>query len=255
MFCVLSPAKSQNFEAVRPFDQQTLPESLSFTSVLHKVLKPLKAPELKSLMSISDQLAERNYERFQNFKPNAFNKENSKQAIFTFSGDVYRALNANELSLKELQFAQQHLGILSGFYGLLRPLDVIQAYRLEMKTKITTEQSKNLYEFWRGEITRLLNKRLKSHQEKTLVNLASNEYFKAIDPKKLDAHIITIEFKETKNGQLKTIGLFAKYARGLMARYLIQNAIDTPEQLKDFNLEGYQFSCERSDDRVFVFTR
>jgi len=255
MFSILSPAKTQNFDAISSKYQHTLPDSLKLTSTLHQALKCYQPNELKSLMSISDKLAELNYQRFQNFNAKEFNNTNSKPALFTFHGDVYRGIDANHLSNAEIKFAQQHIGIISGFYGLLRPLDLIQAYRLEMKTKLPTKNVNNLYEFWKDTITDLINQRLKEHKEKTLINLASNEYFKAINPKNLNANIITIDFKEKKNNTLKTIGIHAKYARGLMTRYIIQNKINHPKALQQFNQDRYKFNKNISTDTLFVFVR
>lgn len=205
-------------------------------------------------MSVSDSLAELNRQRFKQWKT-PFRPDNSRQAMFAFKGDVYLGLDAYSMAPAEVKFAQSHLRILSGLYGLLRPLDLMQAYRLEMGTRLGTQQGSNLYQFWGDRITKSLNRELKQSDSKTLVNLASGEYFKSIKPKQLNAEIITPAFKEYRDGQYKFIQFFAKKARGLMARYLIDRKIDDPEALKDFDYAGYGYNAELSDDNEWVFTR
>ena len=217
-------------------------------------------------MSASDSLAELNRQRFKQWKT-PFRPDNSRQAMFAFKGDVYLGLDAYSMAPAEVKFAQSHLRILSGLYGLLRPLDLmqayLQAYRLEMGTRLGTQQGSNLYQFWGDRITKSLNRELKQSDSKTLVNLASGEYFKSIKPKQLNAEIITPAFKEYRDGQYKFIQFFAKKARGLMARYLIDRKIrylidrkiDDPEALKDFDYAGYGYNAELSDDNEWVFTR
>ncbi len=220
------------------------------STVLIKDLKKLKSIELQKLMKVSPKIAELNTERFNNWKL-PFTSENAKAAIFAFKGDVYTGLDAESLSKKEIEFAQAHLSILSGLYGLLRPLDLMQAYRLEMGTKYGTSKGKDLYEFWADKITHEIN----SREEKTILNLASNEYFKAVNKKKLKAEIISPIFKDEKNGVLKVISFFAKKARGMMTRFIIQNHITNVEEIKNFNLGGYAFNESLSTDKEWVFTR
>ncbi|MCL4117056.1 UNVERIFIED_CONTAM: hypothetical protein GTU68_062082 [Idotea baltica] len=205
-------------------------------------------------MQLSDKLATLNAVRFQEWNL-PFTTENAKQAVLTFKGSVYLGLQAESMSAQDLTFAQEHLTILSGLYGLLRPLDLIQPYRLEMGTKLVSHSTKNLYDFWQDTITLHINKLLKNHAEKTLVNLASAEYFKAINPNKLQAQILHIEFRDFKLGQYKIISFYAKKARGLMARYMIKNRITQSEDLKKFNLDNYYFSSHLSSDTTWVFLR
>jgi len=217
-------------------------------------LRELSPQDISKLMSVSDSLAELNRQRFKQWKT-PFRPDNSRQAMFAFKGDVYLGLDAYSMAPAEVKFAQSHLRILSGLYGLLRPLDLMQAYRLEMGTRLGTQQGSNLYQFWGDRITKSLNRELKQSDSKTLVNLASGEYFKSIKPKQLNAEIITPAFKEYRDGQYKFIQFFAKKARGLMARYLIDRKIDDPEALKDFDYAGYGYNAELSDDNEWVFTR
>lgn len=220
------------------------------SAALIKELKKLKATDIQSLMKVSPKIAELNAERFNNWKL-PFDTNNAKAAVFAFKGDVYTGLDAETFSEEEILFAQEHLSMLSGLYGLLRPLDLMQAYRLEMGTKFANKKGKNLYEFWGTKITQEINRR----ETDVLINLASNEYFKAIDKKTLKAEIITPVFKDEKNGVLKVISFFAKKARGMMARFIIQNHISNVEDIKNFNLGGYAFSEVLSTDKEWVFTR
>jgi len=205
-------------------------------------------------MGVSDAIAMLNHERFMNWDPQ-FSLQNAKQAVLAFKGDVYTGLNADSLDSGALSFAQRHMRILSGLYGLLRPLDLMQPYRLEMGLKFANRGGKNLYEFWGAEITRVLNEDLKKTASPVLINLASNEYFKAVKPKLLDAEIITPAFKDLKNGQYKMISFYAKKARGLMARYIIDNQLNEPEALKAFDSEGYFYCPKQSTARDWVFLR
>jgi len=254
MLIVVSPAKSLydhcpvQFE---PFSQvDFLPEAEKVVSVLKKK----KPAQLAGLMGISPKLAELNYQRFQAWSP-PFTPENSWQAILMFNGDVYQGLKAETFTASEFETAQQQLRILSGVYGLLKPLDLIQPYRLEMGTNVSVARKKNLYEFWKTRITAKLNQEFSETGKKVLVNLASNEYFSAIDTKKLKARIITPAFKEHKNGQYQMVSFFAKRARGLMSRFIIQNQISNPEEMKAFDIEGYYFNNELSNGDSWVFTR
>lgn len=252
MKIVISPAKSLDLETALPTKKHTQPAFQPEAERLNKLLKKKSAKGLSKLMHISDALASLNYERNQEWSL-PFNTDNARPAMFTFAGDVYRGLDAFSMDESAIDFAQDHLRILSGLYGLLKPLDLMQAYRLEMGTKMPVGVKKNLYEFWKDKITKQLNEELTS--DDILVNLASNEYFKTIDTKKLKAQVITPVFKEFKNGQYKTIGTFAKPARGMMSRYLIDTQGTTIEDIKAFNKEGYGFSEELSTETELVFTR
>ncbi|TNF91687.1 MAG: peroxide stress protein YaaA [Gammaproteobacteria bacterium] len=254
MLTVISPAKTLDYDTPTVTDSFTQPAHLTQSRKLIKRLRELSATDLSSLMHISDGLAELNQQRFKQWKT-PFKPENARQALFAFKGDVYLGLDAYSLNPDNVEFAQDHLRILSGLYGLLRPLDLMQPYRLEMGTRLDTEQGSNLYQFWDDRITRSLNQELKQSDTRTLINLASTEYFKSIKPKQLQADIITPAFKEYRDGQYKFIQFFAKKARGLMARYIIDNRIDDSEGLKDFNYEGYGYKPSLSNEREWVFTR
>ena len=252
MKIVISPAKSLNFEKELPTAQHTEPSFLKESRVVHKILKDKKPAELASLMSISDKLADLNWKRNQDWKT-PFTTANARPAIYTFDGDVYTGLDAFSIPLDKLDTLQDRLRILSGLYGLLKPLDLMQAYRLEMGTKLAIDQSQNLYHFWKPIITKALNKELQEGE--LFVNLASNEYFSAIDVKALKVPVITPEFKDYKNGKLKIISFFAKKARGLMVRYIIDTNAETIEDLKGFNYDGYQYDVNLSKENQLVFTR
>jgi cytoplasmic iron level regulating protein YaaA (DUF328/UPF0246 family) len=250
---IISPAKSLN-EKVDYSGDYTIPEFLDDTlRVLNKVNK-FSPGKLKKLMGISPVLAELNYNRFQSFE-NEHSLENSSPALLTFSGGVYQGINADDMSEQELSFAQDHLLMLSGFYGLLRPLDLIQPYRLEMGTKTNVGRKKNLYEFWRDKITSKLNEQLPDAENDHLINLASKEYFSAIDLKKLKANVITIDFREMRNGQYRFNQFNGKKARGLMTRFIIKMGIEAPEHLKAFDYEDYMFNEELSSGNKWVFTK
>jgi len=205
-------------------------------------------------MKLSDKLAGLNVARFTEWQPD-FNLDNARQAILAFKGDVYTGLDAQSLSAEDFDYAQQHLRILSGLYGVLRPLDLMQPYRLEMGTKLDNPKGKNLYEFWGERLTQSLNQCLAEQKSKVLLNLASNEYFKAVKPKQLDGTLINVDFKDFKNDQYKIISFYAKKARGIMARYVIQHKIDSVEALKDFTEQGYYYSTEQSKPDHLVFLR
>lgn len=252
MKIVISPAKSLNFEKVLPTAKHSEALFLKEARQVHKVLKQKSPKELSELMDISDKLAELNWQRNQDWKT-PFTPENARQAVFAFDGDVYTGLDAYTIPAEKLADLQDSLRILSGLYGLLKPLDLIQAYRLEMGTKLPIGGSKNLYEFWKPVITKELNKELKKGE--LFINLASNEYFSAIEAKTLKVPVITPEFKDYKNGKLKIISFFAKKARGLMVRYIIDTNAKTIDDLKGFNYEGYQFDANLSKGNNLVFTR
>ena len=254
MLTVISPAKTLDYETPPVTGAFTQPTQLTQSRKLIRRLRQLDSNDISHLMSVSDNLAELNRQRFRQWKT-PFKPENARQALFAFKGDVYLGLDAYSLDKDALDFAQQHLRILSGLYGILRPLDLMQPYRLEMGTRLDTEAGSNLYQFWNERLTRALNQELKQSRSQCLVNLASNEYFKAIKPKLLRADIVTPAFREYRNGEYRFIQFFAKKARGLMARYLIDRRIDDVEGLKDFDYEGYRFAPAMSNDKDWVFTR
>lgn len=254
MLALISPAKKLDILDPSTITQYTQPSYLEETRKLVNVLKQKSRGELKSLMGISDQLAELNYERYQKFSTN-FDMSNSKQAILAFQGDTYKGLDAGSLSEQELKYAQDHLRILSGLYGILRPLDLMQPYRLEMGTKLSNEKGENLYDFWNGLLTKACNDDAKDMDHKAIINLASNEYISSIKPDELNIPFITCHFKEIKDGEPKVVGLFAKKARGMMARYIIQNRIEEPQALKEFNEDGYTYDDSLSTGSDYVFTR
>jgi len=254
MLTVISPAKTLDFDTPTVTDAYTQPAHLTQSRKLVRRLRELSANDISKLMSVSDNLGELNQQRFKQWKT-PFRPDNARQALFAFKGDVYLGLDAYSMAPADVEFAQDHLRILSGLYGLLRPLDLMQAYRLEMGTRLDTEQGSNLYQFWDDRITKSLNQELKQSDSHTLINLASGEYFKSIKTKQLKAEIITPAFKEYRDGQYKFIQFFAKKARGLMTRYLIDKKIDDPEALKGFDYAGYSYRPELSDDQEWVFTR
>ena len=252
MKIVISPAKSLNFETNLPTQNFTEASLLKEARQINKELKKLKPKDLSVLMDISDKLAELNWERNQSWKT-PFTPDNSRPAIYAFDGEVYTGINAYTISMDKMEDLQSRLFILSGLYGLLKPLDLIQPYRLEMGTSIAIGESKNLYAFWKIKITKALNKSVAKGD--FLLNLASNEYFSAVDTKLLKSKVITPEFKDYKDGKLKMISFFAKKARGLMVRYIIDTNAQTFDDLKGFNYEGYAFDANLSSDSKLVFTR
>ena len=254
MLTVISPAKTLDFDTPTVTDAFTQPVHLTQSRKLVRRMRQLSGQELSKLMHVSDNIADLNQQRFKKWKT-PFNPENARQAIFAFKGDVYIGLDAYSMTAQNVDFAQDHLRILSGLYGLLRPLDLMQPYRLEMGTRIDTDMGNNLYQFWDGRITKTLNQELKQSGSNSLINLASNEYFKSIKPKLLKADVITPVFKDYNKGSYQVIGFFAKKARGLMARYLIENEIDKPAELMDFSAEGYAFNKTISNSNKWVFTR
>lgn len=254
MLMVISPAKTLDYTSPLATKEFSLPRYLEQSSQLIEVLRKLSPNELAELMKLSDKLAGLNVARFTEWQPD-FTVENAKQAILAFRGDVYTGLDADSLSAADFKYAQKHLRILSGLYGVLRPLDLMQPYRLEMGTKLENPNGHNLYEFWGERITESLNQCLKEQKASVLLNLASNEYFKAVKPKQLDATLIDVDFKDLKNGQYKIISFYAKKARGMMARYVIQNKIDSVAGLKNFTEQGYYYSAEQSKPNHLVFLR
>jgi len=254
MFCVVSPAKKLDYDTPFADLPHTTSVFLEDTEELHQTCKGLSRADLSRLMKISDALAELNYARFQGFQT-PFSPDNAKHAALAFSGDTYVGLDAKSLSADDMAYAQDHFGILSGFYGLLRPLDLMQPYRLEMGTKLDNSRGASLYAFWGAQIATRINELTEGHGDRALINCASNEYFKAVDKKALAGPVITPVFKEIKSGVAKTIGLMAKRARGAMARYIIQNKIDQAEGIKDFTTDGYSFRPDLSKGNDWVFTR
>ena len=252
MKIIISPAKSLDFESNVPTTLHTQPQFLEKSETLNKKLKSLSKNKLSDLMSISDDLARLNYERNQEWKT-PFTPENAKQAIYAFTGEVFRGIDIASLDDKKLPLLQDRLRILSGLYGLLKPLDLIQPYRLEMGTKLKVGRKNNLYQFWDDALAKALNDELEDNE--LLINLASTEYFKAIDEKVLKVPMITPVFKDYKNGQYKVIMTYAKKARGLMVRYIIDNNVTTLDELKGFNIEGYGFDENLSSEFELVFTR
>ena len=254
MKIVISPAKSLDFE--NKFNDKDFTQA-KYTSEAEELilqLRNLNPKEIEKLMSISAKLAILNYQRFADWSL-PFTIENAKQAIFAFTGDVYQGFDVESLNKSELENTQNKLRILSGLYGVLKPLDLIKAYRLEMSSKFANSKGKNLYEFWGDSITDFLNNEMASDNEKVLINLASNEYFKSINTKKIDAKIITPIFKEEKNGQLKIVSFYAKKARGLMCRFIIKNNIESVEDIKAFDYENYCFNETLSSENDWYFTR
>lgn len=254
MLMLISPAKSLDFETPAKTKTSTTPDLLEHSQQLIDELRALSPADVSELMSISDKLGLLNYERFLNWHT-PFDSDNAKQAVLAFTGDVYTGMDANSFDSQDFTFAQQHLRILSGLYGLLRPLDLIQPYRLEMGTKFENPRGKNLYAFWGDHITDAVNAQLKKTNSKVLVNLASNEYFKSIKPKALNADIITPVFKDWKGDKYKIISFYAKKARGLMSAYIIKNRLVDVADLKAFDSQGYVYNQALSTAREWVFTR
>jgi len=254
MLITISPAKKLTFTNPAPISDFTMPALLDKASELITIMCEKDSFEIADLMKISMKLADLNAERYQQWHT-PFTPENAKQALFAFAGDVYQGLDAATLKADEIEYAQDHLRILSGLYGVLRPLDLMQPYRLEMGTKLATAYGRNLYQFWGDLITEQLNQALTGQHDDILINLASTEYFSAVNRRKLNGRIITPVFKELRNGTYRIISFNAKKARGLMSRYIISNRIDDPEAMKQFDLADYHFSSELSEDDQFVFIR
>ena len=252
MLMLVSPAKTLDYETPLPFDDFTQPEMLDQSQLLIDELTELTPKDVASLMKLSDKLATLNVTRFQHWSL-PFNQDNARPAMYAFKGDVYTGLDAYSLKKSDVNFAQKHLRMLSGLYGLLKPLDLMQPYRLEMGTKFANQRGNNLYEFWGDRITQMINN--EKAAKDVVLNLASNEYFKAVKVKQLHANVITPVFKDEKNGQYKIISFYAKKARGLMAAYVIKNKITDVEEIKKFDVTGYKFSLEQSNAKEWVFLR
>ncbi len=253
MIAVISPAKTLDFET-QINHERTLPVFQKDALKLIDVLTEKSEKEVQNLMSISEKLATLNVERYHNFTKKK-DPVHAKQAMFAFQGDVYQGLEAEKFNKKEVDFAQDHLRILSGLYGVLRPLDLIQPYRLEMGTQLAVNGDKNLYEFWKEKVGKQLKKDLKKQGDNVIINLASVEYFKSVNTKSLKAQIIDVDFKDFKNGEYKVISFYAKKARGLMSKYIIDNQIDSVDNLKGFDYEGYYFDDAASTETTLAFKR
>jgi len=254
MLIVISPAKTLDYETPATTDLHTTPEFLDRSEALIKDLRKLSPPQVSELMGISTKLGDLNFGRYLDWSL-PFTPANAKQAVLAFKGDVYTGLQAQTLTKKELKWAQDHLRILSGLYGLLRPLDLMQPYRLEMGTRFGVGKAANLYEFWGDRITESLNEILAKQRKPVLINLASEEYFKSVRPQKLTADIITPVFKDMKGGKYKIISFYAKKARGMMAGYIIRNQLKDVEDIKQFDSAGYRYNAAMSSAREWVFIR
>ena len=256
MIIVLSPAKSLDYETAPHIERHSLPQFVDHSAELVDTLRTLTPESIGSLMSISDPLANLNFERYRDWSP-TFTPANAKQAVLAFNGDVYDGFDARSMADADLDFAQQHVRILSGLYGVLRPLDLMQPYRLEMGTRLTNARGRDLYAFWGDKIPHALNGEFGEREpmSRALVNLASEEYFKSVRPKKLDAPVVTPVFEDFKSGRYKIISFYAKRARGLMARYAVVNRVRHPSALKAFDIDGYAFAPEVSSEQTWVFRR
>lgn len=254
MLIIISPAKTLDYQSPLATNKFTQPEMLDKSQALIEICRELTPAQIGSLMGISDKLAGLNAARFSEWQPD-FTPENARQAILAFKGDVYTGMQAQTFSDADFDFAQQHLRMLSGLYGVLRPLDLMQPYRLEMGIKLANPQGKDLYTFWGDQITEKLNQALAQQGDNVLINLASDEYFKAVKTAKIAGSLIKPVFLDEKNGKYKIISFYAKKARGLMSRFIIQNRLTKPEQLVDFNLEGYEFDAGLSAKNELVFKR
>ncbi|VAW54659.1 UPF0246 protein YaaA [hydrothermal vent metagenome] len=254
MLITLSPSKGQDFSEAPLSKKYTKPIDLKDSELLIKELKKIKSKKLQELMAVSENIAALNVDRYKTFTT-PFTIKNAKQAIFAFKGDVYSGFDLKSFNEDDYAYAQKHLRILSGLYGCLRPLDLIQPYRLEMKTKLKNVRGENLYQFWDERITKCINKELKKQKEPVLINLASNEYFKSVKPKLLEGRLLNITFKETKAGKTRVVAIFAKRARGMMADYILRNRIEKSADLKKFKLGGYKFDKDLSDDKQWTFER
>ena len=254
MLALISPAKTLDYETALPTDVHTLPRLLTHSQQLIDSSRQLSATQIADLMKVSEKIAQLNVARFKDWQPE-FNFSNARQAVFAFKGDVYTGLDAYALNDSQIEYAQQHLRMLSGLYGLLRPLDLMMPYRLEMGTKLHNARGHNLYQFWGHHITDLINQDLANTESELLLNLASDEYYKSVNVAEIRAEIIKPVFLDQKNGKYKVISFYAKKARGLMARYMIENQLQRIEDLKSFNLNGYYFDSGSSIHGELVFKR
>lgn len=254
MLILISPAKTLDYQSPLATARYTQPELLEYSQELIGIARQLSAPQIGKLMSISDKLADLNATRFHDWHPD-FTPDNARQAILAFKGDVYTGLQAETFSEADFDFAQQHLRMLSGLYGVLRPLDLMQPYRLEMGIKLENAKGKDLYQYWGEVITDKLNQALKAQGDDVVINLASDEYFRSVKTKQLEGQLIKPVFLDEKNGKFKVISFYAKKARGLMSRYIIENRLTKLEQLTNFDSEGYFFDSDASDKSEMVFKR
>ena len=255
MIILLSPAKTLDYETPLPLQSFSISEHLKKSEELIKELRKKDPQDLSRLMGLSDKLANLNFERNMNWEPPTSHSEDSRQAIFAFKGDVYTGLSAYSLKKADFKFLDKHVRILSGLYGILKPLDLMSPYRLEMGTKLKNSKGKNLYDFWGSDISESINQSISTHKNKTILNLASVEYFSSVKQESLAGKVVSPVFKDYKNGKYKIISFFAKKARGLMTRYLIENRIDSPNGLAGFNYDGYKYSKSESTDQSPVFLR
>lgn len=254
MLALLSPAKTLDYESNCPAHAPTQPDFLPEAEALVQILRKKSRPQLRELMKISDALADQNYVRYRDWSL-PFNEDNSRAALFAFKGDVYTGFEFSRYGKKELSYAQKHLRILSGLYGVLRPLDLIQPYRLEMGTALKTRGWSSLYDYWDDRLTGSVSRALSSTGTNTIINLASKEYFSAVDPSQIDARVITPHFKDLKNGTYKFLSFYAKKARGMMCDFMIQQNLQEPEALKAFDRDGYTYNSDLSKGDDWVFTR
>lgn len=253
---ILSPAKKLDYKQPAPVKKYTIPDYLDYSRQLINELQKLSVDEIARMMKLSKNLANLNKERYMEWEePESPDEPYSKQAVYAFQGDVFQGWQPETLKEEDMAFAQENVRILSGLYGILRPFDLMKPYRLEMGTKFGINGKNNLYEYWQRTITQGLNKKMEANGDRYLINLASNEYFKAIEPSKLNAEIITPVFKDNKNGKYRVVSFFAKKARGMMTRFVIENRIKDPEQLKLFESDGYYYNDEMSQGNTIVFTR
>lgn len=254
MLICISPAKTLDYATPPVTDRYTKPGFLDQSAELIAELRNYSSLDIAELMKLSVKLSDLNFDRYEAWREEV-DTSTGKQAVLAMKGDVYTGLDAETLSQEDLDYAQDHLRILSGLYGLLRPLDLMRPYRLEMGTKLKNEKGKDLYAFWGSTITEALNKAMAEQGDDVLINLASNEYFKSVKPKQVAGRVITPQFKENKNGNYKILGVYAKRARGLMSRFIIQNRLETPDHIKDFTEDGYVFNPDLTQGDQWVFTR
>ena len=254
MIAIISPSKNLDENPITITEEYSLPSFLDQSEILIEKLRKYTPTQLQKLMSINPKLSELNVGRYLSWNQ-PFTLENAQRAILMFSGEVFNGLQAKSMSESDLKYTQDKLRILSGLYGLLRPLDLMQAYRLEMGTDISVQRKKGLYKFWGDKLTENLNEEFEQHEEKVLINLASDEYFNAVNPKKLNAKIIKCQFKEERDGKLKFVTIYGKKARGLMLRFMIENRIQKAEELKAFDTEGYYFNSNYSTEDFWMFSR
>jgi len=254
MIILMNSSKTLDFQQKAKISKHTIPELNKDADLLVKDLRQLSTADFSNLLKTSEKLTKLNVERYADWQTQV-KESNAKQALLAFKGDIYSGMEVDEYKIKDFNFAQKHVRILSGLYGILRPLDLIQPYRLEMATKLATTRGKNMYEFWGTKINEILKALLKQEKSDTLVNLCSMEYFKAIKSDMLDAKVITPAFKEFRDGTYRFITLYAKKARGMMCNYIIRNQLKEANDLKSFDVEGYQFNKKISSDEEWVFTR